>query len=1005
MPRPRTRSAISLRAGLLLLIALFLTTHGPAALSGSGAVEAQQAPPSRTVELEPGWNLVGWTGETAPAEATASIEGEFGSLWTWDAGTQSFRNFLPGPAGALVSSLTDLRLGDGVWILVTNPGGAAWEQPAFSGSRSVDLAPGFNLVMWTGADGTPVADAVASLGATLEVLFTYDALSDRFLSHRPAAAVLTPPGMELNFGDGVWVRVSSATTWEQPAGGGAPPASTVEVNSRMALTLPAPPPLEDGTPRPLAAVMGADGTPGYFVENELWLSTDSASELAAFLERWDGAVVSEIDPDAAGFDMPKQYLVRVNPPLAEVDSFLNDLQSLDPSSRSDIQVSSPEGLALLAAGAADAAAGMTVGVNWVGQGGDVSSRSTSEAPTGDTISGDAYAPDAFSWQTHSVGSIQDIGVAEAWRALALGNKLGNKVDIAILDMGFQPDTDTPAGLRSVSNVPFVSALGTSNLGSCGSPCPWHGTNVMSAAMAVVDNGFGSAGPAGQIARPILVFTSYDFFTGIGALIEARALGAEIANMSYGAGVPAVLSWSVIPFEVATGLARASGMLLFAAAGNDGLNVDAEDCFIFCWEETLWTPCENVGVICVGGIGWDSKNKAGGSNYGPEAVDIFAPYTMRLGPDPSAPANAARSKSGTSFSSPFAAGVAAMIWAARPDFSANQVAETLFRTAHTSPDPLVNRYVNAFEAVRDAMGDVPPFIEIRSPLDGASFSQGGTSVGFSAFAEDFEDGTPTVSWSSSRDGVIGSGTSFSRRDLSVGTHTVTATATDSRGQMASDSVTFQITATAPIVAIIFPAGATMVCSGESITLTGTSFFAGQTPIGPLPDAQVSWSSSLSGVLGTGHMLPVSLGDGIHLITFTGSPPGGLAASALTTVTVETCSDTPPVVAITTPAADTGTSNPAFVFDGFDAGRGQFYKDVFLAGSATDAEDGPLSGADLVWTTSRTDLQPAALGTGTSLTVRLYSTDPCGSTHLITLRATDSDFNVRSAVRVIHVWSLC
>ena len=92
-------------------------------------------------------------------------------------------------------------------------------------------------------------------------------------------------------------------------------------------------------------------------------------------------------------------------------------------------------------------------------------------------------------------------------------------------MGFEPDADMPAGFLAISNVPFVAPTGTENLLSCGGPCPWHGTNVASAAFAVPGNGFGSAGPAGPVADPLLIFTSYDFFTSIAALLEARALGA------------------------------------------------------------------------------------------------------------------------------------------------------------------------------------------------------------------------------------------------------------------------------------------------------------------------------------------------------------------------------------------------------------------------------------------------------------------------------------------------
>jgi hypothetical protein len=42
-----------------------------------------------------------------------------------------------------------------------------------------------------------------------------------------------------------------------------------------------------------------------------------------------------------------------------------------------------------------------------------------------------------------------------------------------------------------------------------------------------------------------------------------------------------------------------------------------------------------------------------------------------------------------------------------------------------------------------------------------------------------------------DGTIGSGGSFSRSDLSLGVHTITATATDSGGLTSSDQISIQV----------------------------------------------------------------------------------------------------------------------------------------------------------------------------------------------------------------------
>ena len=117
-------------------------------------------------------------------------------------------------------------------------------------------------------------------------------------------------------------------------------------------------------------------------------------------------------------------------------------------------------------------------------------------------------------------------------------------------------------------------------------------------------------------------------------------------------------------------------------------------------------------------------------------------------------------------------------------------------------------------------------------------------------------------------------------------------------------------------------------------------------------------------------------------------------------IESCSDQPPVVTITTPSSDT----EYFGYDGYDELRGQWYVDVPLVGSAIDPEDGALTGTDLVWTTNYAGQSPI-LGSGTSLTARLYSTDCTGVTHTITLTATDSGGNVRTAVVRIYIWTIC
>lgn len=93
------------------------------------------------------------------------------------------------------------------------------------------------------------------------------------------------------------------------------------------------------------------------------------------------------------------------------------------------------------------------------------------------------------------------------------------------------------------------------------------------------------------------------------------------------------------------------------------------------------------------------------------------------------------------------------------------------------------------------GNTAPTVTITAPANGSSVTQG-TSVSFSGTATDVEDGTisGSLTWTSSINGSIGSGASFSTSTLSVGTHTITASVTDSGGLPGSAVITLNVTST-------------------------------------------------------------------------------------------------------------------------------------------------------------------------------------------------------------------
>lgn len=98
---------------------------------------------------------------------------------------------------------------------------------------------------------------------------------------------------------------------------------------------------------------------------------------------------------------------------------------------------------------------------------------------------------------------------------------------------------------------------------------------------------------------------------------------------------------------------------------------------------------------------------------------------------------------------------------------------------------------------------PPVALIISPTEGQSFTER-DSVDFTGSGTDSEDGVltgPSLVWVSDKDGQLGTGTSFSKDDLSVNTHVVTLTTTDNAGDTDSASRTIHVNK-APPVKVLF-----------------------------------------------------------------------------------------------------------------------------------------------------------------------------------------------------------
>jgi hypothetical protein len=102
------------------------------------------------------------------------------------------------------------------------------------------------------------------------------------------------------------------------------------------------------------------------------------------------------------------------------------------------------------------------------------------------------------------------------------------------------------------------------------------------------------------------------------------------------------------------------------------------------------------------------------------------------------------------------------------------------------------------------------VSITAPNNGSSFAQG-TSITFEGSADDSQDGhiSSNIVWQSNLDDDLGTGASITRANLSVGTHTITASVTDSGNLEATAWITVTITQTPP------PSGITLTVTTRRV----------------------------------------------------------------------------------------------------------------------------------------------------------------------------------------------
>ncbi len=215
----------------------------------------------------------------------------------------------------------------------------------------------------------------------------------------------------------------------------------------------------------------------------------------------------------------------------------------------------------------------------------------------------------------------------------------------------------------------------------------HGTSVAGCASATTDNNMGVAGIGFNCKIiPIKCGSSISgvsgIYNGYAGITYAAKLGAQVINCSWGGQGYSASEEAVINY------AASKGACLIVSSGNDYSNTD----------DTKFYPANFSNAFSIGSV-TSAKSASDFTNYG-YSVGVFAPGSRIYTTDAS---NQYTTTDGTSFSSPYIAGIAALVKTIHPEWSPQQVYHQIRSTANkniqeTNGSELFFGIADAYQAV-------------------------------------------------------------------------------------------------------------------------------------------------------------------------------------------------------------------------------------------------------------------------------------------------------------------
>ncbi|MBA4015842.1 MAG: hypothetical protein C0483_01505 [Pirellula sp.] len=452
------------------------------------------------------------------------------------------------------------------------------------------------------------------------------------------------------------------------------------------------------------------------------LTEEALAHVPTLQEAADFLTVPEIGMTVvAGLGLPGQMLVRATGALADVQDYFRSNTALRYFELNTV-ISSQ-------AVPNDPSYASLYGLHNTGQ-------------TGGVIDADIDAPEAWNITTGSrsiVVGIIDTGIDYNHLDLA-ANVWTNPGEIA----GNSIDDDQNGFIDDIHGFDFVN--------NDGDPMDdhYHGTHVAGTIGAVGNNSLGVVGVNWQTSMMGLKFLDAG---GRGTTANAiRAVNyATVMKSTYGVNIRLTNnSWGGGSFDQglldAINAGGAQDILFIAAAGNDGLNIEADPHY----------PASYNSQYIVSVAATDASDTlAYFSNYGATQVDLAAPGVSTYS---TAPNNSYQSLSGTSMATPHVSGVAALALSVNPSLTAAQLKAALLNNVDVVPalvgKTLTGGRLNA-QRVLEAMG---LSVTATSPAAGSVVQSKPTSF--------------TVDFSASYDGASIAASDFQVNGIAASSFTLT-----------------------------------------------------------------------------------------------------------------------------------------------------------------------------------------------------------------------------------------